>query len=250
MINPPRFSGLGNYLRLFTDPNFGRAMGNTLYYTLGTVTLILVCSLAAALGLNASIKGKNFFRTMYFIPNVSSLVAVALVWRWVYNGDFGLVNNVLRSIGIEGPRWLSETRTAMPAVMVMSAWTQFGFFTVIFLSGLQGIPRQLYEAAELDGARAFRKLASITLPILSPTTFFVVVMCFINSFQVFEQTYVLTKGGPGFSTTTAVMYIYQEAFRFLEVGYASALSWALFTCIFAVTVFQLIMQKRWVYYEA
>jgi multiple sugar transport system permease protein len=249
MINPPRFGALDNYLRLLSDPNFGKAMANTLYYTLGTVSLILVSSFASALGLNANVRGKDFFRTMYFVPNVSSLVAVALVWRWVYNGDYGLVNNFLRLLGVEGPRWLSQTRFAMPAVMVMSAWTQFGFFTVIFLAGLQGIPRQLYEAAELDGAGPLRRFFGVTLPILSPTTFFVLVMSLINSFQVFEQTYVLTKGGPAFSTTTAVMYIYQQAFKFLEVGYASAMSWALFLCIFAVTVFQLLMQKRWVYYE-
>jgi multiple sugar transport system permease protein len=133
--------------------------------------------------------------------------------------------------------------------MLMSAWTQFGFFTVIFLSGLQGIPRQLYEAAELDGVNPLQAFAHVTLPLLSPTTFFVVVMSVINSFQVFEQTMVMTKGGPAFSTTTAVMYIYQEAFRFQRVGYASAMSWALFALIFAVTLVQVKFQNRWVHYE-
>jgi multiple sugar transport system permease protein len=251
MVNPPRFVGLGNYREMFTDDTFFRAsMLNTVYYTAGTVAIIFAASLASALALNRGIRGRSLFRTLYFVPNVSSLVAVSLVWMWIYNSDFGFLNNLLRLVGVQGPRWLSDTRTAMPAVMLMSAWTQFGFFTVIFLSGLQGIPRPLYEAASIDGTSPAQTLARITLPLLSPTTFFVLVMCIINSFQVFEQTFVMTKGGPAFSTTTAVMYIYDKAFKFQQMGYASALSWALFLCIFAVTVAQLALQKRWVHYES
>jgi multiple sugar transport system permease protein len=251
MVNPPRFVGLRNYVEMLTEDSFFRAaMLNTLYYTAGTVAIILVASLASALALNRGVPGRSLFRTLYFVPNVSSLVAVSLVWMWIYNSDFGFLNNLLRLIGVQGPRWLSDTRTAMPAVMLMSAWTQFGFFTVIFLSGLQGIPRTLYEAASIDGTGPGQTLVRITLPLLSPTTFFVLVMCVINSFQVFEQTFVMTKGGPAFSTTTAVMYIYDKAFKFQQMGYASALSWALFLCIFAVTVGQLVLQKRWVHYES
>jgi multiple sugar transport system permease protein len=250
MVNAPRFVGLANYrYMLAMDPLFLKAMGNTLAYTLGAVALILAASLSSALGLNGRIRGRQVFRTLYFVPNVSSLVAVSLVWLWLYNSDYGLFNGILGALGIAGPRWLSDTATALPAVVVMSAWTQFGFFTVIFIAGLQGIPRQLYEAAEIDGASARLQLWRITLPMLSPTTFFVVVMSVINSFQVFEQTYVMTKGGPAFSTTTAVMYIYSKAFKFQEVGYASALSWALFACIFAATLAQLAAQRRMVYYE-
>jgi multiple sugar transport system permease protein len=250
MVNPPHFVGLGNYGEMFgSDTFFGVAMLNTLYYTCGTVVLIMAASLASALALNRGIRGQSLFRTLYFVPNVSSLVAVSLVWMWIYNSDFGFLNNLLRLIGVQGPRWLSDTRTAMPAVMLMSAWTQFGFFTVIFLSGLQGIPRALYEAAEIDGTGPLQTLVRITMPLLSPTTFFVLIMSIINSFQVFEQTFVMTKGGPAFSTTTAVMYIYDKAFKFQEMGYASALSWALFLCIFSVTIFQILLQKRWVHYE-
>jgi multiple sugar transport system permease protein len=251
MVNEAHFVGLKNYRdMLSSDTFFGAAMLNTLYYTAGTVVLILAGSLLSALALNRKIAGRGLFRTLYFVPNVSSLVAVSLVWLWIYNSDFGLLNNLLRLVGVAGPRWLSDTRTAMPAVMVMSAWTQFGFFTVIFLSGLQGIPRQLYEAAEIDGTNPWQTLTRITLPLLSPTTFFVLILCIINSFQVFEQTFVMTKGGPAFSTTTAVMYIYNTAFKFQQMGYASALSWALFLCIFSVTVVQLVLQKRWVHYES
>jgi multiple sugar transport system permease protein len=202
-----------------------------------------------ALGLNRNMRGRSLFRTLYFVPNVSSLVAVSLVWLWIYNSDFGLINNFLRIFGIAGPRWLSQTQTALPAVMVMSAWTQFGFFTVILLSGLQGIPKHLYEAAEIDGVSPLQSFAHITLPLLSPTTFFVLIMSIINSFQVFEQTMVMTKGGPAFSTTTAVMYIYQAAFKFQKVGYASAMSWALFMLIFGVTLIQVLLQRKWVHYD-
>jgi len=251
MVNQAHFVGFGNYRQMLgSDTFFGIAMLNTLYYTAGTVVIVLAASLGSALALNRGIPGRALFRTLYFVPNVSSLVAVSLVWLWIYNSDFGLLNNLLRLVGIQGPRWLSNTHTAMPAVMVMSAWTQFGFFTVIFLSGLQGIPRPLYEAAEMDGTNPLQTLVRITLPLLSPTTFFVLVMCIINSFQVFEQTFVMTKGGPAFSTTTAVMYIYSTAFKFQQMGYASALSWALFLCIFSVTVVQLALQKRWVHYES
>ena len=250
MITPPKFVGLGNYFYMFTqDPNFWKATTNTVYYTIGTVILIFAASLGSALALNRDIKGRGLFRTLYFIPNISSLVAVSLVWLWLYNADYGPINAVLRAIGIQGPHWLSDTKTAMPAVMIMSAWTQFGFFTVIFLAGLQNIPRQLYEAADLDGAGMMRKFLNITIPQLSPTMFFVLVMSIINSFQVFEQTLVMTKGGPAFSTTTAVMYIYSKAFKFQQVGYASALSWVLFGFIFIITLIQLRLQKRWVYYE-
>lgn len=251
MVNAPHFVGLGNYRELLTeDPFFGASMQNTLSYTGGAVLLILVSSLASALALNRKLPGRGLFRTLYFVPNVSSLVAVSLVWLWLYNSDYGLINNLLRQVGINGPRWLSDVHTALPSVVVMSAWTQFGFFTVIFLSGLQGIPRHLYEAALIDGTNPWQTLTRITLPLLSPTTFFVLVLSVINSFQVFEQTFVMTKGGPAFSTTTAVMYIYQQAFKFQEMGYASALSWILFLCIFAVTLVQLLLQKRWVHYES
>lgn len=251
MITQPKFVGFKNYVYMLTnDIFFRKAMINTVYYTAGSVIIITVTSLVIALMLNHVKKYSTFFRTMYFVPNVSSLVAVALIWGWMYNSDFGLINNILRVIGIsDPPGWLTDIRWSMPAVILMSSWTQIGFFTVIFLAGLQNIPRHVYEAAEIDGGRKLRIFFNITLPLLRPTTFFVLIMVVINSFQVFEQSYVLTKGGPAFSTTTAVMYIYYKAFRDQEMGYASALSWGLFLCIFIVTLAQITVQKRWFYYE-
>ncbi len=251
MITPPEFVGLNNYINMLTnDMFFSKAMLNTLYYTAGSVVLILAFSLLTALMLNQGIKLRSMFRTLYFIPNVSSLVAVSLVWAWIYNSDFGLINNILRAIGVaDPPKWLADTKWAMPSVIVMSAWTQIGFFTVIFLAGLQGIPKHLFDAAYIDGCGKLKSFIYVTVPMLSPTTFFVLVMVIINSFQVFEQSYVMTKGGPAFSTTTAVMYIYNKAFKNQEMGYASAMSWGLFICIFAVTILQMVFQKKWVYYE-
>lgn len=252
LITDATFVGVDNYVKLFTrDLFFRKAMLNTVGYTLGTVALILVGSLSAAVLLNQQIRFRSLFRTLYFVPNVSSLVAVSFVWMWIYNSDYGLLNNVLQSIGIQNtPQWLSSTTLAMPAVVVMSAWTQIGFFTVIFLAGLQNIPRQYYESAVIDGSSPLQSFLYITFPLLSPTTFFVLVLSIVNSFQVFEQTFIMTKGGPAFSTTTAVMYIYNQAFQFQEIGYASAVSVILFAAILLVTVFQFRVQRRWVYYEA
>lgn len=251
LINPPEFVGLENYRQLFSqDFFFAKAMSNTLIYTVGTVTMILSGSLAAAILLNQDIKFKSLFRTLYFIPNVSSLVAVSFVWMWIYNSDFGLLNGMLRAIGVsEPPTWLSDTSLALPSVMVMSAWTQIGFFTVIFLAGLQGIPRQFYESAKIDGVSVWQSFRYITFPLLSPTTFFVLILSIVNSFQVFEQTYIMTKGGPAFSTTTAVMYIYDQAFEYQQIGYASAVSVLLFLLILSVTLLQVFGQRRWVHYD-
>lgn len=251
LITTPTFIGFENYIELFSgDFFFQRAMLNTVYYTVGTVTIIVVTALIAAVLLNEKVHFRSFFRTMYFVPNVSSLVAVSFVWMWIYNSDYGLLNNVLRMLGAQDPpQWLSDVTLAMPSVMVMSAWTQVGFFTVIFLAGLQNIPNQYYESAVIDGSSRIQSFFRITLPLLSPTTFFVLTLAIINSFQVFEQTFIMTRGGPAFSTTTAVMYIYDQAFQYQEIGYASAVSVVLFAAILAVTLVQVILQKRWVHYD-
>lgn len=251
LISDPRFVGLSNFRRiLVSDTFFWWSLGNTLFYIVGVVTLILISSLTAALLLNQKVMHRGFFRTMYFVPNVSSIVAVSLVWMWIYNADYGLLNALLRSIGIQNPpQWLSSTAFAMPAVTVMSAWTQFGFFTVIFLAGLQNIPGEYYESARIDGASPFQSFRHITFPLLSSTTFFALVLVIVNSFQVFEQTYVMTRGGPAFSTTTTVMYIYTRAFERFQIGYASAISLILFVFILLVTLVQVKLQKHWVHYE-
>lgn len=250
MITAPHFVGISNYINIFTSDEIARKVFfNTIYYTFFTVTFIMIFSLLAALGLNKGLKGTVIFRTIYFLPAVSSLVAVSLVWMFIYNTDHGLLNELFRAIGVQSPpAWLSDRRWSMPAVIIMSVWGQIGFFMVIFLAGLQDIPKQLYEAAIIDGANSWQIFWKITLPLLSPTTFFVLVMAIINSFQVFEQAFIMTRGGPYFSTTTAVLYIYNTGFKFHEMGYASALAWILFICIFFVTLIQFIVQKRWVNY--
>lgn len=250
MINPPEFIGTDNYVKLFTDDSIAAKTAlNTLFYTVFTVILIVVFSLLAALGLCRDIKGTVFFRTVYFLPTVASLVAVSLVWMFIYNTDHGLLNHVLRFIGItHPPAWLSSSKWSMPAVIIMSVWGQIGFFMVIFIAGLKNIPHELYEAAKIDGASPWQSFWSITFPLLSPTTFFVVIMCIINSFQVFEQAFIMTDGGPNFSTTTAVLYIYNTGFKFHKMGYASAIGWVLFLCIFVVTIIQMRFQKKWVHY--
>jgi len=252
MITAPKFIGFQNYVNMLTsDTFFTKAMLNTFIYTIGSVLIIVACSLIVALLINTNIRFKSFFRTMYFVPNVSSLVAISIVWMWIYNSDYGLLNNFLHIIGVSNPpSWLSDTHLSLLSVIIMSSWTQIGFFTVIFLAGLQGIPKYLYEAADIDGSGRLTTFTKITLPMLSPTTFFVLIMVIINSSQVFEQAYVMTKGGPAFSTTTAVMYIYNNAFVYEKMGYASALSWGLFICILFVSIIQIILQKKWVYYES
>jgi multiple sugar transport system permease protein len=177
------------------------------------------------------------------------MIAVALVWSWIYNPEYGLLNYLLDLFfGIRGPAWLDSTSWALPAMVIVTVWKGLGYSMVIFLAGLQNIPQELYHAATIDGAGVWKKFRHITLPMLSPTTFFVLVITLINSFQVFEQTYVLTKGGPANSTLTMSYYIYQNAFQFFQMGMAAALSYVLFAAIFAVTLLQFRIQKRWVFY--
>jgi multiple sugar transport system permease protein len=177
------------------------------------------------------------------------MIAVALVWSWLLNPEYGLINYLLHEVfGIRGPAWLDDTTWALPAMVIVTVWKGLGYSMVIFLAGLQNIPQDLYDAATIDGASAWRRFRNVTLPMLSPTTFFIVVITLINSFQVFEQTYVLTRGGPANSTLTLSYYIYQNAFQFFQMGKAAALSYVMFACVFVVTLVQFRMQKRWVFY--
>jgi multiple sugar transport system permease protein len=249
LIRPPRWVGLQNYATAFGDPLFWKVAFNTTYYTLGSVPTGVALSLGLAVLLNQKLRGVVLLRTLYFLPVVSSTVAVALVWRWLYEPDFGLVNFALSFFGVSPVGWLTTTEWAMPAVIVMSVWKGLGYNMVIFLAGLQGIPRHLHEAAAVDGATAWQRFWHVTLPLLAPTTFFVTVVAVIGSFQVFSQVYVMTGGGPAESTTTIVYYIYQKGFREFDMGYASALAWLLFAVIFAFTLLQFRLQREWVTYE-
>ena len=249
ILTPPKWVGFTNFIRLFSDPTFGQVFKNTLYYTVISIPLSMLLSFLLALVMNRKIKGITIYRTIYFIPVVSSMVAVSLMWRWIYNADFGLLNYFLGLLGIGPINWLTDTRWAMPAIIMMSVWKGLGSGMVIILAGLQGIPEHLYEAADIDGASGFYKVVKITIPLLTPTFFFVLITNIISSFQVFDQTYVLTQGGPMGSTTTIVYYIYKNAFEWFKMGYASTIAWVLFMIIFAVTMLEWRLQGRWVHYE-
>jgi len=249
IVSPPEWAWLDNYITLWHSDLFWEVFRNTLYFILLVVPLSVACSLALALVANTGLKGITFFRTAYFLPVVSSMIAVALVWSWIYNPEYGLLNYLLQLLfGVRGPAWLDSTSWALPAMASVTVCKGPGYSMVIFLAGRQNIPQDLYHAATIDGAGVWKRFRHITLPMLSPTTFFVIVITLINSFQVFEQTYVLTKGGPANSTLTMSYYIYQNAFQYFQMGKAAAISYVLFAAVFTVTLVQFRIQKRWVFY--
>lgn len=251
ILTPARFVGLDNYKRLlFDDPVFREVLANTSMYVLGSVPVRTVLALFLAIALNQGIRGVSFFRGAVFLPTITSAVAAAVVWRWIYEPNFGLLNSFLYSIGVtHPPNWLSSPVWAMPALILLGIWQGLGFQMVIFLAGLQQIPKQLYEAASLDGAGRWNSFRHITLPLISPTMFFVVVISIIGSYQVFDQAFILTDGGPGYATTTLVYYVYTYAFQFFKMGYAAAIAWFLFMIVFILTLIQFRLQRRWVHYE-
>lgn len=250
LIRPPTFVGLANYQQmLFADPTFWTVLRNTTVYVAGTVPAGIVLSLLLALAMNAPIRGISIFRALFFIPVISSSVAVAVMWQWLYNSDFGLINFGLGFLGIHPIPWLTSTAWALPAVILMAIWKHLGYDMIIYLAGLQGIPSSLYEAASIDGADRWNRFRFITVPLLTPTTFFILVISIINSFQVFDLAFILTRGGPGDATNTVVMYIYNQAFQFFQMGYAAAVAWVLFLIIMAITLLQWRGQKTWVEYE-
>ncbi|HTY57834.1 MAG TPA: sugar ABC transporter permease [Bacteroidota bacterium] len=242
------FVGLDNYRMIVTNPEFWSVLRNTAVYTLGTVPLNMALSLAVAFLLNRKLAGKKFLRTMFFTPVIMSSVAAAVIWRWVYEPNFGLLNTVLGWFGIGAVNWLNDPTAAMFALIVMGVWKTFGVNMVLFSAGLQGIPETYYEAARMDGAGALSRFWSITLPLLSPTTFFVLVMSVIGSFQVFDTVYVLTSGGPLGTTKVLVFYLYEHAFKFFEMGYASAVAYLMFAIIFVLTMLQAKYLKRSIHY--
>jgi multiple sugar transport system permease protein len=251
ILTPPRFVGLDNYRALLLDdPVFRQVLFNTSTYVLGTVPVRTALALLLAIALNQQLRGLSVFRAAYFLPTITSAVAAATVWRWIYEPNFGLLNSLLYAIGVQHPpTWLSSPAWAMPALIVLGVWQGLGFQMVIFLAGLQGIPTHLYEAAAIDGADWWARFRHITLPLISPTTFFVLIISVIGSYQVFDSAFVLTEGGPGYATTTLVYYIYEYAFQFFKMGYAAAMAWILFAIVFVLTVLQFRLQARWVHYD-
>lgn len=245
----PQWVGLDNYQVLFTQDLPRKVLSNTLYYTAINVPLNMTVALGMALLLNLRLRGVSFYRAVYFLPVISSTVAASLIWAWLYSPNFGPINYFLGAIGIEGPPWLASTTWAMPAVILMSVWKGFGTNMLIFLAGLQGIPQEVQEAAMIDGANRWQRFWRITWPLLTPTTFFVLVISCIASFQVFEQVYVMTEGGPAYATTVLGLFIYLNAFRYNNMGYAAAAAYLLFALILAITLVQLRLQRRWTHYE-
>lgn len=243
LLTPPTFVGLANFAQLSQDKTFWSALQHTLGFIAGYLPLVIVLSLAMALALNARLRGIGLIRTAFFLPVVSSWVAVALLWSWLFNPKFGLVNYLLSLVGIVGPGWLFDPHWAMPAIILTSVWKDLGFVLVLFLAGLQAIPHDYYEAAALDGANRWQQFSAITLPLLAPTTFFVTIISLINSFQVFDQVWVMTEGGPAGATTVLVEQVVKHAFRYGEMGYASAISWVLFAIVFVVTLVQFRLQR-------
>ncbi len=248
IVGTPEIVGLANYQKMVEDRFFWQSIKVTLYYLLN-VPLNVVLGLLLALLLNQKVKGLSVFRTIFFLPSVASGVAVSLLWMWIFNPRFGIINVLLKKIGIIGPLWLGSEAWAIPALIIMSIWGVGGGM-LIYLGALQGIPTAFYEAATLDGAGAWRKLLHITVPMITPVLLLNLVMGVIVSFQVFTQAYVMTDGGPNYATLFYVMYLYQQAFVWFNMGYASALSWVLFLIILVFTVIILKTSSSWVYYES
>jgi len=249
MLSSPTWAGLDNYSRLVRDDLMWLSLRNTLLFCLITIPGGMAVSLALALAVKQSIHLGTVYRSLFFLPVVTSTIAVALIWKSIFNTDFGLLNWLLDLVGVSPVGWLSDSRWAMVSVGIVAIWKSMGYNMVILLAGLHAVPQHLYEAASIDGAGAWRRFVNVTLPMLSPTLFFVLVISVIGSFQVFDQVYVLTDGGPGNATLVYNYYLYQNAFEFFRMGYASALAYALFALIFLITLLQVKFLNKRVQYD-
>lgn len=246
-IGVPKWFGLQNYIRLANDDLFLKSLKNTALYTLEFVPLVLICSVALALLFNRKARGTSMVRLFFFLPFITDMVSISYVWMFIFHLRFGILNYALELVGIPGQAWLGDTKWALFSLVILSVWRWMGYYAVIILAGLQGVPESLYEAAAIDGANRWQSFYKITLPLISPAIFFVMTTAIISSFQVFEQMYVMTDGGPQDSTISIAMFLYQQGFLFLRMGYASAVAWVLFFIILIVTVFNWNVRKRWVY---
>jgi multiple sugar transport system permease protein len=249
MVSDPELVGLANYERMIGDEQLWVSMRNTVVLALLSIPLGMAASLGLALALNKKLRGVNIFRAAFFLPVIASMVAVAMVWRWIYNSEFGILNYFLELVGIPGQSWLSNQALVLPSIALVMVWKSMGYNMVLFLAGLRAIPRHLYEAAELDGANAWQRFRNVTLPLLTPTLFFVTVMSIIGSFQVFDVVYIMTGGGPGDASRVFYYWLWQNAFEFFRMGYASAMAWLLFVILFTATLIQMRFIGRRVQYE-
>lgn len=247
VVSSPVWVGLDNFVQLFKDPLFWKSITNTMYYTLFSVPLGIVFGVALALLLNMKVKGMALYRTIFYLPSIVPVVASSVLWLWLFDPQFGLINGLLDAIGIAGPGWLVDPAWSKPALIVMGLWGVGGAM-IIYLAGLQDIPQEMYESAQIDGAVWWHKIVYITLPMLSPVIFFNLIMGLIGSFQYFTQAYIITSGGPNDSTLFYSLYLYKNAFSYFHMGYASAMAWILFLLIMAVTLLVFKSSARWVFY--
>ncbi len=251
------FVGMDNFIGLFSDTVYLKALKVTAIYAIVTVPATISLSVIIAVLLNRKLFARNLYRLIFFLPSVTMPVAIAVVWKWMYNGSNGLINYLLSTIGIEGPNWITDERIILWSIMIIAIWGGIGYNMIILLSGLQGIPDSYYEAAAIDGATGWKNFIHITVPLLTPAIFFVMVTSLIGAFQVFDLVFMITPqtlgGGAGGvlqdATRTAVYSIYQNGFQWFKIGYASAQAWILFLIIFIITMVQMYLQKRWVHYE-
>lgn len=248
LLSPPEFVGLSNYRTMLRDPLFWQALRVTFYFTLVSVPLFQALAFAVALLMNVKVRGITLFRTIYYLPSIVPVVANALLFAWIFNSDFGLINAVLRFFGLPKVLWLQNPATAMPALIIMSLWG-IGGAMLIYLAGLQGVPQQLYEAAEIDGANYWHRFRHVTVPMMSPVIFFNLLMGLIGALQTFTQGYIITNGGPQNSTLFYALYLYRQAFTNFKMGYAAALAWVLFTIVLVLSVLVFRYLGRQVYYE-
>ena len=244
-----KFAGFENYIDMFKDSLFWKSFSNNIIYTLVTVPILIISALVVAEIINRAIYGMGLVRAMFFLPYIASISAMSLVWMMMYNPQDGIINGALRALGVDNPpMWLTSEKTALIAIMIMAIWTQLGYNIVLFIGGLQGINQDLYEAAKVDGASAVRQFFTISVPLVSPTTFFLVVTDVIASFQVFGNVQIMTSGGPNNSTSVITYYMYEAGFGQNKMGLASAVAWFLMIIIFVITVIQMRGQKHWVHY--
>jgi len=248
LITEPKFVGAQNFVMMAADSLVWKSLQVTTVYAVVSVPLQIALGLGLALLLNTNIRFLRFYRTAFYLPSVLSGVAVALLWRWLFSTEFGLFNAMLANIGIRGPSWLGDPQWALPSLILMSLWG-VGAGTIIYLAGLQGIPTDLYEAAEVDGASSWVRFWNITLPMMTPVLFFTLVTGFIAALQVFTQAFIMTSGGPNNATLFYLLYLYRNAFEYFRMGYASALAWVLFIYILVLTLVLQRSSRYWVYYE-
>jgi len=265
ILTPAKFVGFGNYAKMMEDPLIRKSLVNTLYYAAFAIPLGMVGALSTALLLNQKLKGMRIFRTLFYVPSVTAGVATILLWSFIFNPELGLLNRALRHqipwitwvhgfavshipIVADPPKWLGDPHWAMPALIIMALWGVGGGM-IIYLAGLQGIPDELYEAALLDGAGNVQKFRYVTIPLLSPTIFFNLIMSIIGAFQVFQTAFIMTQGGPMNATLFYVLYLFQNAFMYFRMGYASAMAWLLFIIIMTLTLLQFKLAHKWVHYQ-